>query len=435
MDNTFNSSLEDNRLLEQMISKRTSKNTLIESATAKRERELNVLRNIKNKMGLAFPAESKAPSNRLTEDAPIIDFVNAVKTQSSSGSVNSEFEPTSLNWMPTTFEELKQLNPNKSAISDLKMVISGAVQQPGTSFAVVGPGDNRGTAFFVKASPSGSLFLATPNKNPKAFTNPGLNSDGDNDSEDDLGRTISPNPTPEAFMNILTVIKDKISCLEQDITSLKQSSLTERMDMTAQIEAMDDRSKSLINKLLSMAKEIREGGTSGQKAITNVTGNTVSTTSSKGSLTETTHDDLVETLVADVLNQMKGQPQRRIVGALPPPPNFGSGEDTDVDPAQERARADVAARGPKGGDTPPPSSPREAAGMPIARASEVLSLLTSLPRETGKSRSTGVQPLAANVTDSIINDLTDVLAENLLTGNVNMKLYTEAMEKYTKLVG
>lgn len=354
MDNNYDMAGADNQLLEQMLSKRTKNTGVAERVAAKRAKEKASLRNIKSKVGLALVEDTPVAAKKmpLTEaEVPILDFVKAVKN--SSGPVNSEFEPISLNWMPTTFEAIRLLNPQAHAITDLKMVLSGAVQQPGTSVAIVGPGDAKGTGFFVKADSIGNFFIAAANKNRNAFANPGNNSDGDGDA-DDIGKTISPNTGPESFASILNIIKEGVMKLESDIADLKKTTITEKKMDLSNLDGMDTRSKALITKLLAMAKDIREGG--------------------NGNIPDVYTDTALPNIGASTKGNLL----------------------TEAD--QEELSASI-----------------------IEQATEALSTLSN-QKSTKK-------------TEEVAMALTDIIAENLLTGNVNAKAFSEAITKYNKLVG
>lgn len=416
----------DNQLLEEMIRKRHKGNTgLAESIAAKRESEKNALRNIKGKIGLAFGGDAPSGSAKkpLTEaEIPILDFVSAVKKTTASGPVNSESEPVSLNWSPIGFEELKALNPPNKAISDLRIMVAGAIQQPGTSFALVGPGDERG-GYFVKADGKGNLFYASASKNPKAFTNPGTNSDGDKDA-DDKGRTITPDTSPEAFMNVLNVIKDKVNCLETEINALKTQSLTERkIDWNTQMEGMDDKSKAVINRLLSMAKEIREGGKFPEKfdLPNNVT----------PSSTPAKSNSLMEALTADVLKELEGLQAAGIItrpkaGGPASHPDVGRGGESSVGVGKAHDSLVAAQKNVAAGLHPLHGTSDQEATQPVEDS--IVDLSTKMLRKLSEMKKT-------KEVESVITSLTDIIAENLLTENVNVKAFNEAVAKYNKLVG
>jgi hypothetical protein len=189
-------------------------------------------------------------------------------------------------WTPTTVERIQQLYPQKNAISDINSFISAANQQPGVSFPLVGPGDNRG-GLFIKTDESGNFYVARNDKNPKVFTNPGLNSDGDNDW-DDKGKAMVP--TTSSFdkvqinvgdlRHIVASLGEELKALRNEVKELKEHQevpsnpiktvyddplslenlLTEKkISVRDQMEGMDDKSRSVIQKLLNAADDIRSG--------------------------------------------------------------------------------------------------------------------------------------------------------------------------------
>ena len=103
--------------------------------------------------------------------------------------VNKEHEPVKISWRPTTIQQLVVLYPKAHAVSDLYMVLAGATQQPGFSFALIAP---HGTQYLIKADKEGNLFMADPDPNPAAFANIGRNPDFDNDSDDKNHDSMKP---------------------------------------------------------------------------------------------------------------------------------------------------------------------------------------------------------------------------------------------------
>ena len=95
---------------------------------------------------------------------------------------SDEHEPTKLNWAPVSHNEIASKYPKDRAISDLKMVLNAALQQPEMAFGLVG---KLGTSFLVKTDKTGQFYMCEPDNNPKNFHNPGLNTDLDNDAADD----------------------------------------------------------------------------------------------------------------------------------------------------------------------------------------------------------------------------------------------------------
>ena len=92
-----------------------------------------------------------------------------------------EHEPKGFNWAPVTPGEIASKYPKESAISDLKMVLNAAVQQPEMAVALIG---KQGTSFLVKTDKAGQFYMCEPNSSSKEFNNPARNTDMDNDEDD-----------------------------------------------------------------------------------------------------------------------------------------------------------------------------------------------------------------------------------------------------------
>lgn len=93
-----------------------------------------------------------------------------------------EHEPAKLNWAPVTPNEIASKYPKATAVSDLKMILNAAVQQPELAVALIG---KEGTSFLVKTDKAGQFWMCQPDNSPQNFNNPGLNTDLDNDAGDD----------------------------------------------------------------------------------------------------------------------------------------------------------------------------------------------------------------------------------------------------------
>lgn len=267
-DNTYDMDVNESALMESMLRKNhASSGQLIENAKRKAEKEQSVLRKIKEKRGLA--------SDALNEDAnpPIHQFVNLVKQGPVSG------EPAGLMWSPSSVETILSMYPQKSAISDVNTAISAANQQAGVPVALVGPGDERGE-FFIKTDGKGNFYMAKGDKNPAAFANPAATVAA--------GVVPSTSSFDKAQINtsdvrhIIAGMAEQIQALRDEVRTLKEAKsttvaepavdleetedplamdnlLVEKMNIKKQMEGLDDKSKSVIQKLLNAAEAIRNG--------------------------------------------------------------------------------------------------------------------------------------------------------------------------------
>lgn len=94
-----------------------------------------------------------------------------------------EAEPQGLDWKLVSYSELQRLFSEFSPpVSDIKMTVSGAVQQPHMAFPLVTTKD--GKKFLVKADEVGQLYVTLPTKDSKVFFNLGMNTDYDADKDD-----------------------------------------------------------------------------------------------------------------------------------------------------------------------------------------------------------------------------------------------------------
>lgn len=268
-DNTYGMEANESALMESMLRKKNSSGgQLIESARRKAEKEQSVLRKIKEKRGLA--------SDTLNEDAnpPIHEFVKLVK----QGPVDGE--PSGLMWAPTSVEGILGMYPQKNAISDVNSAISAANQQTGVAVALVGPGDERGE-MFIKTDGKGNFYVAKGDKNPAAYVNPATNQDTLARSVPETSSFDKPQVNTGDVRHIIAGMAEDIKALRDEVKSLKEAKsvakpapetldetedplamdnlLVEKMNIQKQMEGLDDKSKSVIQKLLNAAEAIRNG--------------------------------------------------------------------------------------------------------------------------------------------------------------------------------
>lgn len=270
-DNTYGMEANESALMESMLRKKNSSGgQLIESARRKAEKEQSVLRKIKEKRGLA--------SDALNEDAnpPIHEFVKLVKQGPVSG------EPSWLMWSPTSIENILSMYPQKNAISDVNSAISAANQQTGVPVALVGPGDERGE-MFIKTDAKGNFFVAKGDKNPAAYVNPATNQALTARSVPETSSFDKAQINTGDVRHIIAGMAEDIKALRDEMRSLKEAKsitvpttspepldeaddplamdnlLVEKMNIQKQMEGLDDKSKSVIQKLLNAAEAIRNG--------------------------------------------------------------------------------------------------------------------------------------------------------------------------------
>lgn len=168
-----------------------------------------------------------------------------------SSSINGEFEPKSIAWRQTTIQQLLAIYPAKHAISDVIMMVNGALQQPNTSYSLLGP---KGTKLLLK-SDNGQLFLAEPDPDGKAFANIGLSPDFDQDSTDD--KDASNRMKPLQGTTPITTVKH-LECNEFGL----QEGFNEQIEEAHKIETesiKDPKVKSVVEKLRAMAADLRSG--------------------------------------------------------------------------------------------------------------------------------------------------------------------------------
>lgn len=270
-DNTFGMEANESALMESMLRKKNSgAGQLMESVQRKAEKEKSVLRKIKEKRGLA--------SDTLNEDAnpPIHEFVKLVKQGPVSG------EPSGLMWSPTTLENILSMYPQKNAISDINTAVSAANQQTGVPVALVGPGDERGE-LFIKTDAKGNFFVAKGDKNPAAYVNPATNQASMARSVPETSSFDKAQINTGDVRHIIAGMAEDIKALRDEVKSLKEAKsvaipassvepldeaddplamdnlLVEKMNIQKQMEGLDDKSKSVIQKLLNAAEAIRNG--------------------------------------------------------------------------------------------------------------------------------------------------------------------------------
>lgn len=274
-DNMYVMDASENALMESMLQKKkASSGQLIEAARQKQEKEQSVLRKIKAKRGLA--------SDALNEDAnpPIQEFVKLVKQGPVGG------EPAGLMWSPTSVDGILAMYPQQHAVSDVNSAISAANQQSGVPVALVGPGDTRGE-LFIKTDGQGNFFMAKGDKNPATYTNPAAVSTSLVNSVPSTSSFEKAQINTGDVRHIIASMAEDIKALRDEVRSLKeervapvQESITipmatsleedvdplamdnllvEKMNIKKQMEGLDDKSKSVIQKLLNAADAIRNG--------------------------------------------------------------------------------------------------------------------------------------------------------------------------------
>lgn len=147
---------------------------------------------------------------------------------------NKEGEPTkALKWEKTDLYELMMLYPQQHAVSDLRMVISGAIQQPETAFSLT---SGQGTFLLIKSDKDRNLFKSEPSKDPKVFANIGKSPDFDKDKKNTEYGSLAP--TGKNYKN--------------------EGNLLEAFDYEAEIEGMDNpKTKATMTNLLNYIKELR----------------------------------------------------------------------------------------------------------------------------------------------------------------------------------
>lgn len=266
-EDMYQMDVSESALMESMKQRRGSgSNRLIESARSKMEKEKAVLRNIKVKRGLA--------TDTLNEDAnpPIHEFVKLVKQGPQGG------EPSGLMWRPSSIENILAMYPQQNAISDINSAISAANQQSGVPVALVGPGDNRGETF-IKTDAQGNFYVAQGDKNPAAYVNPAASSYNAG-SVPTTSSFEKPQINTGDVRHIIASMAEDIKSLRDEVRLLKEAKtasapvaiteteedplsmdnlLVEKMNIQKQMEGLDDKSKSVIQKLLNAAQAIRNG--------------------------------------------------------------------------------------------------------------------------------------------------------------------------------
>ena len=267
-ENMYDMDASEAALMESMIRKKNANSGhLMEQARQKAETERNALRKAKAKLGLV--------SSVLNEDAnpPIHEFVGLVKQGPKNG------EPSALMWSPTTLENVLALYPQQHAISDINSSVSAANQQPDVPVALVGPGDSRGQ-YFLKTDKQGNFYMAHGDKNPATYVNPAGS-----------GSHLASVPTTSSFdksqintgdvRHVIETLVADIKALRDEVKTLKEMKvehtniptvideavdplsmdnlLVEKVSIKQQMEGLDDKSKSVIQKLLNAAEAIRNG--------------------------------------------------------------------------------------------------------------------------------------------------------------------------------
>jgi hypothetical protein len=154
-------------------------------------------------------------------------------TKPNSTPSNKEGEPTkALKWEKTDLFELMMLYPKQHAVSDLQMMVSGAMQQPEMAFALT---SGQGTFLLIKSDKDRNLYKSEPSKDPKVFANIGKSPDFDKDSKNTEHGSLAP-----------TGINNK------------HESILESFDYEAEIENMDNpKAKATMTNLLNYIKELR----------------------------------------------------------------------------------------------------------------------------------------------------------------------------------
>jgi hypothetical protein len=217
---------------------------LLEQQQRKKEAEREALAKIFNSKR---EEAATSPSMHLVEDVKKVPNVPAPP----SPVINAEHEPKSIAWRQTTLQQLVALYPAKHAISDLIMTINGALQQPNISYSLLGP---TGTQFLIK-SENGSLFLADPEKDGKAFANIGLNPDLDNDATDD--KDAATRMKPLQGTTPISTIKHTEGT-EFGIKESFEETLNERHIVKTE-DIKDSKTREVVEKLRAMAADLRSG--------------------------------------------------------------------------------------------------------------------------------------------------------------------------------
>jgi hypothetical protein len=193
-------------------------------------------------------AASSASPVRPTEPIRVTQQLNR-EAPTKATPVNDENEPTGIQWRPTTVQQLIALYPKAQAVSDLWMTLHGAAQQPGMAFGLIAP---HGTKYFVKADKNGSLFMADPDPNPKAFANVGLNPDMDNDKVDDAAGIDPAKPFNQNSHRVLPTRLESKNDFGVDVNFNELSE--SRIDLST-IE--DEKTRKVVEKLYKEADELR----------------------------------------------------------------------------------------------------------------------------------------------------------------------------------
>lgn len=172
---------------------------------------------------------------------------------------NDEHEPNPKNdfhWAPVTPQEIKALYPCTTAISDIKMVLNTARQQPEMAVALIG---ERGTKYLIKTDKLGQFYMTKPSNDPQQFTNPGANTDYDADDLDDKNASTQMQPFnrramfEDAFVIYEDIEKkfDKSSIIKEDLKKVSKKKLNESSQKTVNINELN-------TLLYDVQKELRE---------------------------------------------------------------------------------------------------------------------------------------------------------------------------------
>ena len=159
--------------------------------------------------------------------------------------VNKEHEPRELNWVPISNELLITIE----TISDVQQILAAAQQQRNVAFGLVSP--KRGTACFLKVDTSGTLLMAKPEEDPKAWSNVGLNYD--NDVDDDNKESTAKDYVPN------TRTTSGWPYLDREAHALESEDETANLLEALDVEGLTNpHQRALVAKLLDAAAELRK---------------------------------------------------------------------------------------------------------------------------------------------------------------------------------
>lgn len=192
-----------------------------------------------------------------------------IKEEAQPTGSKDEHEPKGFNWAPVTPQEIAFKYPQASAISDIKMFLNAALQQPEFAVPLIG---KLGTDYLIKTDKMGQFYMCKHETSAREFNNPALNTDLDND-EDDINakEQMTPAYRRAAFgNNTAPGTKDSapILCYEdidKEFGKLIDFDLENRK--TIKEKALNEGTQKTIkptelnNMLYAVQKELRESAT------------------------------------------------------------------------------------------------------------------------------------------------------------------------------